>query len=265
MTASYHTHVAGSGVHAMLLAAERSGLSVLGISEHVFQFRQARPLFPDATLEGPLLDLTEYVNEVRYTAAPGVQIRLGLEVDYVPQRHGEISALCAPHPWDYLIGSVHAVDGEPLQARRRADLRAAWTCWRRYCEVSEQAVRSGLFNILAHPLRLARTLPPPPYLEELLGPVLAAARQTGVAVELNGADLGADAVAQERLILWCQQAGARVTLGADAHHPGDIAQNYPLAAAVLRRRGIAGLTGFRGRLAVAEPLPPLPGRGTQAV
>jgi len=263
MSASYHTHVAASGLPAMLLAAHGAGLAVLGISEHVFQLRQGRPHFPDMPLEGPLQDLDAYVAEVAYSRAPGMRVCLGLEVDYVPQRMGELRALCAPHPWDFLIGSVHEVDGEAIRARRMGDLRRDWTFWRRYCAAQEQAVRSGLFNILGHPLRLARSVPPPPYLEDLLGPVLDAASVAGVSVELNGDDLGRDAALQGRLIGWAAGAGASLTFGADAHAPEQVAQNAPLAGELLRRHSVAGLTGFRGRRAVSEPLPPAADRGSR--
>jgi len=261
MTASYHTHVAAHGLPAMVEAAGACGLAVLGISEHLFQLQQGRPLFRDAPLEGPLLDLEDYVAEVRFTALPGLRLRLGLEVDHLPARLDEIRALCAGPPWDFLLGSVHEVDGRLLRQCHPPDLAAGWRLWRRYAELLGDAVRSGCCDVLAHPLRLARHVPPPPYLGELVDPVLQAARRAAVAVELNGADLGDRPDLQEDLLRWCRSAGTRVTLGADAHSPADISQNFGLAGELLRRQGFAGLTGFTGRQPVAEALPPLRGPG----
>lgn len=256
MSGSYHTHIVSNGLPAMVAAAVREGLDVLGVSEHLHQSWQGRAIFPRAPLQGAVLDLREYVAEVRYTAVSGLRIRLGVEVDFVPATESAVRAVCAPHPWDYLIGAVHEVDKSPLPQLAARDLTTAWVWWRRYCVMQEMAVRSGLFDILAHPLRLARHLAPPPYLVELVGPILEAAATCGVAVECNGADLGAFPELMAALLTWCRSAGVLVTLGAGAHNPAEVAQNLGLAGDMLRGRGFAGVTGFAARRPVPEPLPP---------
>ncbi len=252
--ASYHTHVAGHGLPAMLAAAAEAGLDVVGISEHLFQFVEGRPLQRAAPLDGPLGELEEYVAQVRFTTLPGLRVCLGLEVDHLPASAREVRALCAPHPWDYLLGAVHDVDGRPLQAQRPGDLGEAWRVWRRYSLLLEEATCGGLCDILAHPLRLARFLPPPPYLQDLVGPALQAAAAHGVAVELNGADLADRPDLQAELLRWCRDAGCAVSLGADAHRPADVAQNLAPAVGMLRGAGYSAATGFRGRRPVQEPL-----------
>ena len=260
MISSYHTHIAGDGLPAMVEAAMRERLDVLGVSEHVHPSLGRRSALATGLGHGQGLALREYVAEVRYTAAPGMHVRLGLEIDFVPRSEPLVRELVDPYPWDYLIGAVHEVDLTPLHTLAARDLTTAWVWWRRYCALQEQAVRSGLFDILAHPLRLARYLAPPPYLVELMGPVLGAAAACGVSVECNGADLGAHPQRAGALIAWCRDAGARVTLGAGAHRPADVAQNLLPAGELLRRNGFIGVTGFAGRQPVSEALPP-PARG----
>ncbi len=255
MSSSYHTHIAGDGLPAMVSAAVREGLDVLGVSEHVHPSRDQRPGFARAADRGPELDLRQYVTEVRYTAAPGMRIRLGLEIDFVPRTEALVRETCAPYPWDYLIGAVHEVDQTPLHTLAARNLTTAWVWWRRYCTLQEQAVRSGLFDILAHPLRLARYLTPPPYLVDLVGPVLDAAAACGVSVECNGADLGTHPQRAAALVAWCRDAGAGVTLGAGAHRPADVAQNLFQAGELLRLNGFVAVTGYAERRAVCEPLP----------
>ena len=41
----------------------------------------------------------------------GLPVKLGLEVDYFPGIERELAELLEPYPWDYLLGSVHFVDG----------------------------------------------------------------------------------------------------------------------------------------------------------
>ena len=51
--------------------------------------------------------------------ARGLPVKLGLEVDYVPGREDETRAILAPYPVDYLLGSVHFIDGLGVTARGR--------------------------------------------------------------------------------------------------------------------------------------------------
>ncbi len=259
MPHSYHTHIAASGLDAMLAAAAAAGLAVLGISEHIFQLREGRAWIPEAALEGPLLGLSAYAGAVAGRASSDVAVRLGLEVDFLPDRQQALGEVCAGVPWDFLLVSVHAVGGCVLQRLQAPDLAEGWRLWRRYAELLEDAVRSAGCDILAHPLRLSRFVPPPPYLEQCLRPVLSAAAQTGVAIELNGADVVASPDLQAALLTWCRRAGAAITFGADAHRPEHIARGASQAAALLRQADYALLTGFHRRQPVPEPLPPVAG------
>ncbi len=258
---SYHTHIAASGLDAMVEAASAAGLAVLGVSEHIFQLHEGRRRIPEAPLEGPLLPMAGYVAQVRGRAPSGVTLRLGLEVDFLPDRQAELAELCDGEPWDFLIVSVHALDGCLLQRLQAPNLAEGWRLWRRYADLLEGAVRGGGCDILAHPLRLSRFVSPPPYLEQCLRPVLEAAAQVGVAVELNGADVVFAPGLQAELLAWCRSCGAAVSFGADAHGPGQIARGAAEALVLLRRAGYAALTGLHGRRPVAEPLPPIEGDG----
>ena len=42
-------------------------------------------------------------------------VKLGLEVDYVGERQSRLLDLLAPYPWDFLLGSVHWIDGEGIE------------------------------------------------------------------------------------------------------------------------------------------------------
>ena len=89
-----HSHVAGSSALQMVQAAKARGLRVLGLSEHVFQMSEARPLLEHMPLEGPLRPFTSYTNSVRQAALDTTfDVRLGLEVDYIPEQQTQIQAL----------------------------------------------------------------------------------------------------------------------------------------------------------------------------
>ena len=247
MLSSYHTHIAESGLDNMVMAAAAHRMPVLGISE-----RMDRLWRPE--------QLEQYRAQVRFAAAPGLRLRMGVELDFLPDAVHAMETLLTREQWDFALGGVHQVAGTPLHRLAFGDLGQSWGVWRAYCEAQARAVRSGLLDVLAHPLRLARHLAPPPYLEQLLLPLLEAAREMGVAMEIHGGDWGQRTVLHGRLITWAHASGVRVCLGAGAHRPQDVAQHLPDVAAALHRAGYLSVTGFVGRRAVAEALPQSPSR-----
>ena len=63
-------------------------------------------------LERCVYDLDAYVDAVVEAKRRGLPVKLGLEVDYVPATRGRAARRCSRrYPWDYLLGSVHFVDG----------------------------------------------------------------------------------------------------------------------------------------------------------
>ena len=65
----------------------------------------------------------------------------------------ELRAILSDNPWDYVIGSVHYVDGwgfdnpETHMYSNHDDLEELY---KRFFETVEQAIRSGLFDFVAH-------------------------------------------------------------------------------------------------------------------
>ena len=109
-------------------ASER-GIDEIGFTEHVYYFEQTRPVWSlRYQLDRCRYDLEPYVDAVVEAKRRGYPVKLGLEVDYQPDRAQELDEILAPYPWDYLIGSIHFIDGlaidqEP-EFRRRSRRRA---------------------------------------------------------------------------------------------------------------------------------------------
>src|SRR2546426_5098896 len=115
-----HSHVCPSSARQMMQAAQQKGLRVLGITEHVFQMKEARPALQHMELEGPLLTYATYIEEVLTAASQSdVDARLGLEVDFIPEKNELILSSIQGHNWDFLIGSVHEIDDVEVQANRK--------------------------------------------------------------------------------------------------------------------------------------------------
>ena len=102
-------HVDGRSVRA---AAEPAGVDEIGFTEHVYYFRETRSLWDVPYQSGRCVyEFEPYVGAVVEARERGLPVKLGLEVDYVPGREDETARSLAPYPWDYLLGSVHFIDG----------------------------------------------------------------------------------------------------------------------------------------------------------
>src|SRR5690349_20011294 len=118
MLTSYHNHTNWSDgtptIAEQLRAAVDAGLDEVGISDHYV-------LTPNpelVTWSMPIDKLGKYVEELQREArkVPGIKVRVGVEADYFPETVDELRQTLAQFPFDYVIGSVHFVDGFPLDS-----------------------------------------------------------------------------------------------------------------------------------------------------
>jgi histidinol-phosphatase (PHP family) len=98
-------HFTDDNVDRYLEAARSRGIEELGVSEHVYRFRQSLSVWDHPFwVENAVDDLDAYVEFL--AAGP---LRAGLEMDYLEGREEQIEELLSGLPLDYVIGSVHFV------------------------------------------------------------------------------------------------------------------------------------------------------------
>ncbi|MCL6634536.1 MAG: histidinol-phosphatase [Peptococcaceae bacterium] len=247
----YHLHTslcghAEGGMEEYLAAAERAGLTEVGFADHLPQY-----FLPPGERE-PGLGMSEdelprYVEKVLRLAAKGgpVRVKLGIEADYVPGCEETLARLLESYPFDYVLGSVHYVDGWGFDNPDLMDGYAGRDIdglYRQYFALVQAAARSGLFDIMAHPdlikkfgFRPGRELTA---LYEETAQVFAGA---GVCVEVNTAGLRVPAgeiYPAPDFLVACRRRGVPVTFGSDAHRPEQV--GYRLREALL----LAGGAGY---------------------
>jgi histidinol-phosphatase (PHP family) len=263
----YHMHLRNergeiahetSAVEPFVEAAQSAGVDELGFTEHVYYFRQTRSLWtvPYQT-ERCVYDLERYVEAVVQARERGLPVKLGLEVDYVPGREDETRELLEPYPWDYLLGSVHFIDGLGVDGEPRLlDAVGVDEAWRRYFDALGDAARSGLFDSLSHPdlVKIFGTRPSHAYDYE---PVVDAIAEAGVAVEVSTAGLHKpvrELYPHPDFLAACHARGVPATLASDAHAPGEVGRDFGRARELLRAAGYETITVFETREARQEPL-----------
>lgn len=269
---SYHAHDdtssdAAGGLVEHAHAAVRAGLKELCLTNHA----EARG--PDGRWS---LDATEAIDrlgreieaaEVVRAEVPDLVLRVGAELEFRPEWASALERIAAALPLDYLLGSVHVVDGHDLSSGEDADayfaVRSPERAYGRYFELVAEMVAWGGFDVVAH-LDLAkrfghRTYGPwdPRSLEDPIRAVLRAVAAADLGIEINTSGFSQPPRApypDPRIVGWALEEGVpRLTLGADSHAPGRVASGLLPGAEVAAEAGWTTLTGFDA--SVPRPIP----------
>lgn len=250
IVSDFHNHVVRSSALQMAQAAQAKGLQVLGLAEHVFQMEEARAPLAHMPLEGPMHTFAGYSEQVQKVAHDtGLDVRLGLEVDFIPGKNEQIQASLQAYPWDFLIGSIHQVDDIRFENGVYRSREEGEVCWLRYFALLRKAVTSGYFSVVSHPVRMRRKNPylPPNYREELER-LAAEATRCNVALELNGYDVLRYPELVTQLALACARQQTPISVGSDAHIPKEVAQAHKQTEEIMRNAGISQVRIWRQRM-----------------
>ena len=253
--ADYHTHTPlcrhadGWPIDLARVAAER-GLGELGFADHN---PMPEPFDDWRMLIGELPRYIESVQEAR-AAFPQLNIKIGLECDFIPGHEKWIEQLAAMHEWDYLIGSVHYLPGgwevdHPKYISRHTD--SADEIWASYWQTYEQCIRSRLFDFVGHPdLPKKFGIRPGGDLRRFYEPTIAALAETNTPFEINTAGWRKECAEQyptADFIKLAHTAGIPLLISSDAHTPNDVAADFPKAAALALNAGYTSTLRFHRR------------------
>lgn len=155
-----------------LRRAIQLGLKEVGIVDHLYRFKEAKSYFKKfmnlnnnslGNIQSKWLEqvcneeLDRYVTfilgEKEKWASAGVQLKLGMEADYFIGGEAELELLLKDQPWDYIIGSVHFVDGWGFDNPKTQHLFEAENLIKLYDNfftAVEGSIKSKLFDIIAH-------------------------------------------------------------------------------------------------------------------
>ena len=261
MSTDYHIHTPlcrhATGTPAEFAAAAKAaGLDEIGFADH-----NPMPTEFDAwrMLDSEFDQYLQFVNDVR---SQGVEVRLGLECDYLPGNDGWISQLTTRAEWDYLIGSVHyispdwAVD-DPEHVSRISD-EGVEQVWETYWTRLTEAVRSRLFDFIAHPdLPKKFGYRPQGDLTRFYEPVIAALAEVNGAFEINTAGLRKpvkELYPAAEFLQLARAAEIPLVINSDSHSPAEIGQGFAAAQAAARTAGYTQILRFRNRERFLVPL-----------
>ena len=240
-----HVHLVGhndreanrENIRAFLDVASRRGLKEIGFADHDYYWDQMNfPLIREVAKDYPNLD-----------------VRIGLEAEYRPNEEARIKHLLEQFSFDFVIGSVHEIDGwafdipeeEPKHWQKDAD-----QLYREYFKVVTQAASSGLFTTIGH-FDLIKIFGVRPGMDilALADEALTVVAERGLVLEVN--TNGRYKPVQEfypeqRLREEIQRRGIGFTLGSDAHCAEVVGRDIPEAIQLLCQSGVQAIIGFAG-------------------
>lgn len=261
MLVDYHTHHVRCG-HAVgeleeyVQAALAKGVVELGLSDHqpILHLPPDR-VAPDSAMRWDQLpDYVEEALSLQAKYAGQIELRVGLEADWIEGQEEAIGRLLAAYPFDYAIGSVHFLGDWDItnsaELWRWAACEPAAVCTEYFRQV-RLAAQSGLFDTLGHLDVIKRfgQVSAAQY-EHLFEETVVAVREAGVAVEVNASGLRypcAEQFPSRRLLEMLYSHGVPLTVGSDAHQPSAVGAGLDEVYALLKSVGYRQVCGFRAR------------------
>lgn len=256
MRTSYHVHTYISDGQCdaadHVKAAVAAGLDELGISDHY------TPLpGKDIVWSMPLSGVADYLAaiEAAKKQAGSLAVRLGIEVDYIPESVETIARMLSRYPFDYVIGSVHFVGAFPVDAkpddwealsqdRRNEIIREYWGLIREMAE-------TRLFDIAGH-LDLYKKFGHGPTIDVSadIASALDAIAEADMAVEVNVSGLFkacAEPYPSLSILKECCRRGIASLVTTDAHKAEDLVRGYEVGVRMLRDAGYTQQSVFASR------------------
>ena len=246
----YHTHSIysdGKSTYLDLLQeANRKGIVELGFSDHLCLN------YPEWALKKEDFERVkqEIIQLKKETEL--VNIRFGLEVDYLEGKELEIKEQLSQFPLDYVIGSIHYVNGwnfdTSTERYSRLDINKFYSD---YSDLLNKAASSRLFDIIGHADVVKKFNFKPSFcLDDYYEKSAKVFRNANVVIELNTS--GKDKPCNEfypsdKFLEFCFLNNVSVTLGSDAHLATDLARYYSEAIQKLISIGYRRIAVFKKR------------------
>lgn len=265
MRIDYHTHHARCG-HAVgtleeyVLRGIEIGLQQIGLSDHMPLIHvDPAQYLPEMAM--PMDELPRYVEEclqLKEKYQGQIDVRVGLEGDYIEGYEEEISRIVEAYPWDYVIGSVHFLghwDVTDFRQSAQWEGRDPFEVYAQYYDAVQKAARTGLYDYIGHIDVIKRFGYGPDASREaevklLEKAALDAVKENGLAIELNASGLRmpcAEMFPSRPMLEYCLQQGIPLTIGSDAHQPERLSQYLDEARALLYEIGFRELATFERR------------------
>ena len=239
-------HAEGS-IEEYIESAIKKGTKIFGFSDHA-------PMDFDPQYRMKFEEMQEY--EAHVLAAKEkykdkITILLGYEVDYLK---GHMDERVLNAAVDYLIGSVHFIDGwgfDNPEFIGRYESEDIDEIWQKYFDTIEEMAKSGLFDIVGH-LDLIKVFKfmPKKEIKEIAKNALLAIKEADMVLEINVAGYRkpvAEAYPSKELLQEAFKLEIPITFSSDAHKPEQVGLYNDEVIQLAREIGFTQCAYFQNR------------------
>jgi histidinol-phosphatase (PHP family) len=262
MFIDYHTHHARCGhasgdLEEYVQRGIEIGLEQLGLSDHMPLIHVNPETYPFPGMAMSMEELPNYVEEclrLKEKYKDQIDLRMGLEGDYIEGYEKEIERIVRAYPWDYVIGSVHFLGEWDISDSRQLEGwngRSIVEVYHQYYDAVQKAARTGFYDYIGH-IDVVKRFDKRPEQDvvKLEKTTLDIIKEQGMAIELNASGLRMpveEMFPSRRILEYCYQNEIPLTMGSDAHQPARLSQNLDQARALLQDIGFTELATFKQR------------------
>lgn len=236
-----HTTVSFDGIsnsQEMAQAALSAGLKEICFTDHLD--------YEDDPVKPPrLFTMEEYSKAYDHLEVPGLIIRKGFEFGLTTWNQKELRSFLEKRPFDFIIGSVHFVDGYDPYDERYWEGKSVETAFRRYLEETLACVEAqDDFDIMGHLTYVCKSVHNPTHkhiryedYREITDEILRVLVKKGKGMEINssGVDRAGDFLpSAEFLRRFHELGGEIITIGSDAHSVDRVGQYHKEALEIVK-------------------------------
>ena len=250
-----HTHLENGDlsieyVHKFIDAAKEKGITHLQILDHTHRFFEFKDCYKKVCEVSQLqekwflkkqknsiddyLKLIEAIKKETFD----IDVRFGLEVCYTPETESLLSYILQNYNFDFLIGSVHSVDGylydmDAFSKELLWNKRNSSDIYKSYYDSIEKLIKSNLFDQVGHPDVIKMYSIDPGYdLHPTYHKIAKLAKEYNIKMEDNTKahysyhhpDIGLND--DFRNIL--KENNVQIVTASDAHYPSDVGRCFEL-------------------------------------
>ncbi|MCL7746850.1 histidinol-phosphatase [Halalkalibacter alkaliphilus] len=255
----YHTHHyrcghASGSLRDMIEEAIAKGFQQIGLSDHSPLFFYEEDHFnPGMTMAKS--EFPNYVAEVirlRDEYEKRIDVRVGVESDFIEGWEDYYRSIYAQYPFDYIIGSVHYFGGYHVFDPKRWEDPSVDPdqIYREYFTLIKKSVDRCFFDILGHADAVkGLKYPASSDLTKEMDETIEAIAKSGVTVELNtsGVRKCGEVFPSPEFLYKLNKRGVTFTFGSDAHSPNELGYAWTETLHLLKELGVSELATFKNR------------------
>ncbi|MBP1999872.1 histidinol-phosphatase (PHP family) [Paenibacillus shirakamiensis] len=257
---------------------QKEGIQQFGVVDHLYRFKEFKSYYEkhillDNTMLGQMqrqwLDrvcvysIEDYIEGVQNAKKFYGQLSMGIEADYFEYGEEELREILSKYPFDYVIGSVHFLDGwgfdNPDSQQNFYNYNLNDLYAKHYSTVIK-AAGSQMFQFIAHldNLKVFKVRPPERELLHWYNEVAMALATNDLATEINTGLAYRYPVKEmcpsPNFLRVLHKHGVPITLSSDAHFPQDIGTQLDEAIMMAKCIGYEEIVYFKNKTRHTLPL-----------